>query len=193
MNYYQDITILPDADIGPGFLWKKIYQQVHLALVEHKGENGRSEIAVSFPEYRKKVFPLGSKVRLHASTMEKLESLDIQNWLSKLSDYCHIASIKTIPEQHSLAVFRRKPIKSIENKAKRRAKHLGISFDDALEYLKNEGRSKPSKLPFVLMESQSSGKRTFSLFIDAQEAQTEVKGDFDCYGLSNKATVPVFG
>ncbi|MCO4790206.1 type I-F CRISPR-associated endoribonuclease Cas6/Csy4, partial [Vibrio cholerae] len=36
MNYYQEITLLPDADIALGFLWQNVFQQVHIALVEHK-------------------------------------------------------------------------------------------------------------------------------------------------------------
>ena len=51
MNYYQDITLLPDADIGLYFLWQKVYQQIHLALVENKSADNASAIGVAFPEY----------------------------------------------------------------------------------------------------------------------------------------------
>ena len=36
MNYYREITILPNADISFYFIWQKLYQQIHLALVENK-------------------------------------------------------------------------------------------------------------------------------------------------------------
>ena len=68
MNYYQDITLLPDAEANIGFLWEKVFQQVHLALVEKKNPHGKSGIAVSFPGYGNKGFPLGNKLRLLAPT-----------------------------------------------------------------------------------------------------------------------------
>jgi len=61
MKYYLDITLLPDAETNLGFLWHKVYQQVHIALVENKVAKNQSEIAVSFPEYGSKAFPLGAK------------------------------------------------------------------------------------------------------------------------------------
>ena len=34
MKNYIEMTLLPDADITLNFLWEKLYQQLHLALVE---------------------------------------------------------------------------------------------------------------------------------------------------------------
>ena len=36
MKYYLDMTLLPDTDITLDFIWQKIYQQVHIALVDNK-------------------------------------------------------------------------------------------------------------------------------------------------------------
>src|SRR3990167_8104397 len=87
MKFYFDITLLPSAEIPLSFLWEKMFQQVHLALVEMKSANGNSDIAVSFPEYDGKSFPLGHKLRLFASTKSQLQQLDIGKWLNRLADY----------------------------------------------------------------------------------------------------------
>ncbi len=57
MNYYQEITLLPDVDISLGFLWQNVFQQVHIALVEHKVDANQSSVAVGFPDYLRAKFP----------------------------------------------------------------------------------------------------------------------------------------
>ena len=59
MNYFQEVTLIPNSDISLGFLWQKIYQQVHIALVEQKVNEYYSEIAVSFPTYGSRDFHWG--------------------------------------------------------------------------------------------------------------------------------------
>ncbi|MFT6209378.1 MAG: CRISPR-associated endonuclease Csy4, partial [Colwellia sp.] len=49
MKYYLDITLLPEADITLGFIWQKVYQQIHIALVDNKIGMNESAIAVAFP------------------------------------------------------------------------------------------------------------------------------------------------
>ncbi|MBL1422430.1 MAG: type I-F CRISPR-associated endoribonuclease Cas6/Csy4, partial [Alphaproteobacteria bacterium] len=44
MKYYLDITILPDEEANLGFLWHKVYQQIHIALVENKIADNQSAI-----------------------------------------------------------------------------------------------------------------------------------------------------
>ena len=38
MDYYQEITLIDQAEISPYFLWSKIYMQLHFALVEMKDQ-----------------------------------------------------------------------------------------------------------------------------------------------------------
>ena len=47
MKHYIEITLLPDAEVGLGFIWQKMYQQIHLALVEVKdaNENGKGTVS----------------------------------------------------------------------------------------------------------------------------------------------------
>lgn len=36
MKYYQEITLIPDAEIPPDFLWTKVYAQIHLAFADRE-------------------------------------------------------------------------------------------------------------------------------------------------------------
>ena len=113
MKFYIDITLLPDADIALGFLWEKVYQQLHLALVENKVSEYESAIGISFPKYGDKAFPLGDKLRLFAPTQEQLKKLDIGRWLNRLTDYTHHTSIREVPSDVNVFVyFKRKQFKS---------------------------------------------------------------------------------
>lgn len=200
MKHYFDITLLPDAEANLGFLWQKVFQQVHIALVDNKVGDNESAIALSIVNYGGKDFPLGDKLRLLAKNEEALQKLDIGHWLNRLSDYCHIKPIKPVPANVTkYACFKRKSVKSIEKKAQRRAKHLNIPYGEVLAYLLKEGRSDKCKLPYINVESQNTKKRVerdvscqFSLFIEQAFFEAPASGKFDCYGLSKTATVPWF-
>lgn len=200
MKYYLDITLLPDAEANLGYLWQKVFQQVHIALVDNKVGDNESAVALSIVDYGDKDFPLGNKLRLLADSEKTLQKLDIHRWLNRLSDYCHIKPIKPVPGAVTkYACFKRKPVKSIEKKAQRRAVHLNKPYDEVLAYLLEEGQSNQCKLPFINVESQDTKKRAeqgvscrFLLFIEQALFEAPVSGKFDCYGLSKTATVPWF-
>jgi len=197
MNYYQDISLLPDADIALGFLWHKVYQQVHIALVEQKIDNQHSAIAVSFPEYNHRGFPLGSKLRVLASTQEQLEKLNLTKQLDRLQDYVHLKSIQPVPESTTWVAFVRQHVKGrsrinrdMLDKAALWAKQSGQEVDVCLQQLQKSQPKVGSKLPFVWMESQETkvknptGFARFPLFIDRIELEMKHEGHFNCYGLS---------
>ncbi len=197
MNYYQDITLLPDAEISLGFIWQKVYQQVHIALADNKIAENQSAIAAAFPEYGGKGFPLGSKLRLLAETQEQLEQLDIKKWLERLEDYCHIKRIKPVPANIERYVcYKRKQFKSnLHKQAQRRAKYKNESFDEALAHFQHY--EKECKLPYINMTSLSmiehmDASRNFKLFIEQEVLNCSRPGQFNCYGLSASATVPWF-
>ena len=52
MRCYQEITLIPNADINRHFLWSKAFQQIHLGLVETQNAQKRVPIGLSFPEYK---------------------------------------------------------------------------------------------------------------------------------------------
>jgi CRISPR-associated endonuclease Csy4 len=193
MKYYLDITLLSDAEVNLGFLWQKVYQQVHLALVEGKTSDRTSEVAVSFPEYGHKQFPLGAKLRLIADTETKLQQLDIGKWLNRLTDYTHFKSIKEVPSSvNQFAYFKRKQLDTnIERMARRRVKRKGETIEQAMDHLSGF-IDKESNLPFINTKSLSENK-TFKLFIEKVVVEQPKTGLFTCYGLSQQqVTVPWF-
>lgn len=215
MRYYQDTTLIPDADINLGYIWQKVFQQIHIALVEsgydytRKENNGTettlrgSNIAVSFPCYGNNPYPLGNKLRLFAQEQAFLEKLDIEKWLSRLLDYVQIDSIKAVPGSVSYAGFRQKRFKgekrleqSLHKKAKHFSDKFGKDFNNILQELKKKHVFNEEKLPYIQVESQSSAsdarKQRFKLFIEKAELAGSQQGKFDCYGLSKTATVPWF-
>ena len=68
MRFYCEITLLPNPEVNLNFLWSKVFQQIHLGLVEMQDEQRRVPIGISFPEYviGEKYSVLGDKLRLFA-------------------------------------------------------------------------------------------------------------------------------
>ena len=196
MQHYVEITLLPTDDIGHYFLWGKIYQQLHLALVELTAGQGGS-VGFSFPEYSAKQPRLGRKVRVFAPSESQLVQFNAPKWLERLSDYCHVSSIRAVPENTQYAVFNRKQcVINPERLARRRAKRKGETFEQALAHFAGfEG--KDEKLPFVALESLSTApagdtNHRFKLFIDRKIVSQQQEGSFNCYGLSSTSTIPWF-
>ena len=198
MKYYIDITLLPDNEITLGFIWQKVYQQVHIALAENKIIENVSAIALAFPQYtqskeNKGEFPLGSKLRIFASNQDQLDKLEIVNWLKRFRDHTHITSIKMVPDNiNEYVCVKRKQFKTnLSRLARRRAKRKNETFEEALQHYATFN-DKLTKLPFINVSSLSK-KEQFKLFIDQTKVDVPIKGNFNCYGLSKeKSTVPWF-
>jgi CRISPR-associated endonuclease Csy4 len=194
MKYYLDITLLSDAEVNLGFLWQKVYQQIHIALAENKTASGSSAIAVSFPEYGNEKYPLGAKLRLIGKTQEALNNLDAPKWLNRLTDYIHVTSIKEVPlSVDKFVCFKRQQFQTnIERLARRRVKRKGETLEQALKYYEDFEDTK-STLPFIIMQSLSADNK-FRLFIKQKMVDEAVAGEFNCYGLSGayQTTIPWF-
>lgn len=202
MKSYVELTLLPDADIALYFLWSKVYQQIHLALVESKDSDNKTAIGVSFPQYHKDegtgTFHLGSKLRLFAESSRQLADLSLAKWLARLTDYVHITSIRDVPDKvDGYAVFRRLTDKrNYQRLAKRRAKRLGVSYEEALAYfLTDEERKQPEKdvsnYPFIKIKSLS-GNHQMSLIVAREFRDVHLSNRFSTYGFSSESTVPIF-
>jgi CRISPR-associated endonuclease Csy4 len=207
MKYFLDITLLPDAENTLGSIWQKVFQQVHIALVDNKIGDNESAVALCIAQYDEKDSSLGSKLRLFAANQEQLSKIDIEKWLSRLTDFCHVSSIKLVPNNvRQFACFKQKRIKGqgrVESQLLKKAKHIAekynLEFDKCLEELKVKSQFVKSSLPFVHVESQQTKKivanerqATFPLFIERELSTQSIIGAFDCYGLSKTATVPWF-
>jgi CRISPR-associated endonuclease Csy4 len=192
MKFYIDITLLPDVEVGLHFLWQKMYQQIHLALVEVQDANGTAPIAVAFPEYDVDSHHLGKKLRLLSADQSQLDALDIQKWLARLTDYLHVTKVREVPANiTTFACFKRLQAKSnIERLARRKARREGISEAEALNKLAGFKEEKLRE-PFINLQSLSGG-HSFRLFIAKEEVGQAVAGSFSLYGLSSVTTVPWF-
>jgi CRISPR-associated endonuclease Csy4 len=192
MKYYQQISLVPTADIGLYFIWQKLYQQIHIALVENKTGDNASAIGVAFPEYNADKYYLGKKMRLLAENEKLLEKLQCEKSLNRLRDYVHVDQIKPVPEKIvGYACFKHIKLKGNKEKlARRRAKRSGETLQQALLHFEDFEEQR-SKLPYINLISQTNGQR-FRLFIEKQEMQQPRTGLFSCYGLSDSTTVPLF-
>ncbi|MFT2111286.1 type I-F CRISPR-associated endoribonuclease Cas6/Csy4 [Marinomonas sp. 2405UD68-3] len=214
MKYYLDITLLPDAETNIGFVWHKLYQQIHLMLVENKigaKDSKDSAVGVSFPLYRRGGFPLGNKLRLLAETQQQLKDLNVEHWLSRLEDYTHIKGIKSVPENvKEYVYFKRWTYKSpdkLRAQVDQQAKHLADKNNVDIESVKQrllesiDNLDQESKLPFINMTSLStngevplSERRNFKLFIEKENVKNAEKVQlnqslFTCYGLSRRTNL----
>jgi len=196
MKVYIDITLLPSDDIGHHFLWEKVYQQLHIALVDFQKSNGDSAIGIGFPEFNGKSHRLGRKIRVFAKTETQLEQFDIQRWLNRLEDYVHITTVRNVPEEVlGYERFCRLQVKgNPERYARRAAKRQGISYEQAL----SEREMMPvnnTRNPFVWMKSLTNDNR-FRLIVK-KDVVLKDEGEksvwqSDSYGLAKIGGLPKF-
>ena len=101
MRVYCEITVLSNPEVNIHFLWSKVFKQLHLAMIEIQDDHQQVPVGVSFPEYvfGEQYCVLGSKCRLFATDQATLEQLNISQWLSRLTDYVHITSIRPVPDK----------------------------------------------------------------------------------------------
>lgn len=206
MKFYQEITLIDQAEISPYFIWSKAYMQLHLAFVEQKNSDERISFGVSFPQYQfdldNKKIGLGGKLRIFASSKSELETLDIRKWFNRLEDYLHITSIRDVPSKvlgYSTYRYQRpkgesRLQKDIKKHAQYWSKKHNISYEEALKRYKNR-KTKPVNLPYIQMESLEREQR-FKMFIEKTSViEPSSLGSFTTYGLSSgkvRSTVPEF-
>lgn len=192
VKYYQELTLLPDAEISENHIWSKLYQQLHLALATQMTDNEKGKIGVSFPQYEdSEKTRLGCKMRLFAEQEDDLVKMDIKRWLLRYQDYIHITSIRPLPlKLKGYAVYRRYHQEaSPAHKARRYAKRHGISYDEAIKLFPMETMTK--KIPFVQMHSETNQQK-YRLCIERIAQDKEKMMGFGSYGLDNLSTVPEF-
>lgn len=196
LTHYQEITIIPDPDIAPYFIWSKLFTQLHIALADVKNKHNIDSIGVSFPDYHyddknEQSSKLGLKLRLFAPNQKDLETLNLDKWLTRLTDYVHIKGIKEVGNNATGYVsVQRYRFKPIDIQVKSLANKMGVSNEEAVAIV---AKRKPElKLPFIRMYSESN-KTHYPLQILQQASQEQVIGKFNVYGMngmSNAVTVP---
>lgn len=211
MKYYQELTILPCAEVPAYFIWSKVYQQLHLGFASHQDEHGHVPIGISFPDYQElstgknncrkplsaeksKGLPtcaFGHRLRLFAMEESSLQEFAVRDRLARLADYVHITSIRPIPSVlKGYANYRRFHQKnSAEQKARRYAKRHNISYEEALALF--PAREFDKNIPYIQLKSLTN-KNPFRLFIKKDFREKNIENAFGSYGLSDISTVPEF-
>jgi CRISPR-associated endonuclease Csy4 len=193
MNYYLDVQIKPDAKMQKSFLLNKTYTKLHKVIFDLKAE----DIGISFPQVKIK---LGCIIRIH-STKERLQELKDTNWIGRLSSYCKISDILSVPDK----------IKGYQTISRIRQAMTEAKLKQRVEYQKKQGvlstekevkeyiRQYKTKMfetsltnPYLELQSTSTGNK-YRLYIAFGELQKQsVEGEFNHFGLSKIATIPIF-
>lgn len=197
LNYFQEITIIPDPDIAPYFIWGKLFTQLHIALAHVKNNHKIDAIGISFPDYHyddknEQSSKLGLKLRVFAPNQKDLETLNLDNWLSRLTDYVHVKGIKDVPRDKIMGYVsvHRYRFKPIEVQTQTLADKLKVSYEEAMAIVLK--RKAELKLPFIRMFSESN-KTHYPLQILQQPSEEDVTGGFNVYGMNgmrDNVTVP---
>lgn len=196
LTHYQEITIIPDPEIAPYFIWSKLFNQLHIALAALKNEHGIDSIGVSFPDYHydnknEKSSKLGLKLRLFAPNQKDLETLNLDKWLSRLTDYVHIKGIKDVGDKATGYVsVHRYRFKPVEVQAQTLADKLNVSYDEAMIIV--DKRKPEMALPFIQMRSQTNSSN-YRLKVLQLPCDNPKAGSFNVYGIngmSDAFTVP---
>ncbi|MCU4350405.1 type I-F CRISPR-associated endoribonuclease Cas6/Csy4 [Acinetobacter ursingii] len=197
MQYYIELTLLPNEDASAYFLWSKVYTQLHIAFAEQADEEGKISYGVSFPKYRliqqKKLGYLGDKIRIFADSVEALEQLNLTHWLARLQDYVHILSARKVPEDKVngyATYFKVNPKLTVEQRVIHQAKRRGISIEEAQQHFKALDLTETFE-PYINMKSQTNDMN-FRLIIGKKRVDEANIGKFGSYGLSRTSTVPDF-
>jgi CRISPR-associated endonuclease Csy4 len=194
MKHYIEITLIDNSDINLFSLWSKVFQQIHLGLVEIQDEYDRVPIGLSFPEYvtGEKFSLLGGKLRLLAKDEATLSQFNVTKWLTRLSDYVHCTSIRPVPEKLTgYAIYQREqPKTNKERLARRYAKRHDVDYDSALKCYSAMAHQTITS-PFIRLKSLSGGNE-FCLWIKKTVVKEPSGMAFSSYGLSAVSTVPEF-
>jgi len=189
MDHYQDIKILADPEFPQSMLMNALFAKLHRALVQIKS----NAIGISFPNVKGNTSKnLGDLFRLHG-TAESLQNLEAQSWLRGMRDHVDATEVSPIPENVQFCRVKRVQSKSSAERLRRRylKRHDSVTEKDVVGMIP-DSVEKRLELPFLQLKSESTGQH-FCLFIEHQAAQPNaVAGEFNSYGLSNKATVPWF-
>lgn len=196
MNYYLELTIIGNPELTPYQIWSKLYTQLHLAFVEQKDAQDKTVYGVSFPQYRtladKKIAYLGYKLRVFAPTEQALFALNLNKWLERLTDYIHISSIRSVPNDIKgyANYYRATPKMILDERITHQAKRHGVPYHKAAERF--EGYKEQSLVyPHIQLTSQTN-HQSYPLYIGKQTAEVLTDGRFGTYGLSRTSSVPEF-
>lgn len=194
MNYYTCIEISSDRECPLWFLRNALFMKFHKKIFELKTK----DIGVSFPRIKER--SLGHVLRIH-STQERLEQLQSLDWLGGLLGYCSITDILPVPDSidgHQTISRVRQTMSELKLKQRvEYQKEQGVlSTDrDVKKYIKQyRDKMNATALNYPYLELQStSTNNKYRLYVKSGNLQNKATiGEFNYFGFSKAATVPVF-
>ncbi|WP_319561093.1 type I-F CRISPR-associated endoribonuclease Cas6/Csy4 [Marispirochaeta sp.] len=183
MDYYIEITLLPDPEFPVTLLMNSLYSKLHKALYDLNS----TSIGISFPNYNR---TLGNVLRLHG-TMHDLENLITRKWIGAMTGYCKISEVNSIPEKVQYRSIYRKQATMSHAKVRRLIKRGSISEKDIGNYTKKMS-NRTLNHPYIELVSASNGNKHRRYIEFGPFTDKPISGSFDMFGLSKKATIPWF-
>jgi CRISPR-associated endonuclease Csy4 len=183
MNYYIEITLVPDSEMPLNRLFNVMYTKLHKALCDLHSTN----IGVSFPKYQ---INSGNVLRIHGEAL-MLSNLQGLNWIGGMRGYCTISDITPIPTGTKFRTVSRIQPTMSPAKMRRLVKRGSLKQEEAKDY-KSRMFASGLNNPYLELISSSNGNkhRRYIKFGTVQDMATE--GGFDQFGLSNRSTIPWF-
>lgn len=187
MTHALDLFVMHDAEFTKSQLLSALYAKLHRALAAR----GSTDLAVSFPEYRRSPPGLGSRLRLIGPELA-VDSLASATWLGGMRSFVEVCAVQEVPANAAHHRLRRVQAKSNPERLRRRQmlRH-GITLEEAIRRVP-DACAERLQLPFIQLSSSSTG-HPFRLFLELGPAlDRPVSGGFNAYGLSSVATIPIF-
>ncbi len=184
MDCYINLLLSADDEVPIYFIRNKILTKLHKSLHDQR----QTSIGISFPNHKVK---LGDVIRLH-SDKKSLDTLQQNNWLGGLSGYCKVTDILPVPEniEGYRTIYRIRQNKT-NAKLNRLIKRNAMSDDDVKNY-KEKMFATGLDNPYLELQSKSTGEK-YRLYIAFSELLEQATlGQFNYFGLSKTATVPIF-
>lgn len=190
MDYYVEITVLPDPEFEEQMLLNALFSKFHRGMSQIVA----GAVGVSFPAVGKRSdgqIRLGGCVRLHGSA-ESLDKLMSAAWMKGMGDYTQVSDIQAVPANCQYRTVRRVQAKTAHNKRKRSIAKGWLTEEEAQAKIPDSQQKNLKHLPFIQMKSLSNGN-IMRIYIEHGELKTSpTAGSFTSYGLSTTATIPWF-
>jgi CRISPR-associated endonuclease Csy4 len=202
MKYFFDLALLPDEEVPIFFIRNKVYTKFHKALFDLSA----TDIGISFPcpkkakKKDKNKMNFDEVIRLHA-TQKRLQQLQNLNWLGGLSGYCQVSEIFPTPDKvkgHQVIsrIRQNMSLARMQKKITHQKSKGYLKTDEDIRAYEKYYKAKMFKTgldnPYLELQSASTGGK-YRLYIAFGELQKEAtKGEFNHFGLSSTATVPIF-
>lgn len=188
MDSYFEIRAIPDAELLQSAVVAQLMQDLHALLPAYEGRVG-----VSFPGYGQ-AGTLGGIIRLHGS-LDDLERLNFEVRNDPgMRSYGLISDVSSVPENvKGFARFQRLHVKGGSHLRRLQQRHRSRgTWTKELEESISQKYATHMSCPHIALRSASTGQPRFRLFIHRSYSENAVGGEFNAYGLSRIATVPLF-